>query len=232
MLHALTRYRVFTPTDPYWANVVALLHFNGSDHSSSYIDQTGRTWTIGSGSSSEISTNKSMFGGASLFVYPSVTYGGIRTAASSDFNFGTADFTIEWWNNLDDAAIYQTSFGIGYVGSGELLCQTTSTSSIAIYISGSSVMSTSAAIITGVWTHYALVKDSGVLRFYINGVQAASVTNGTSISTSNYISIGGRNLDSTYPTRGYIDDFRVTNGVCRYPSGTTFPVPLDAFPNA
>lgn len=232
MLHALTRYKVSGPTDPYWSSVVALLHFEGPDHSTTFTDETGHLWELATSSPAEISTTKSKFGGSSLHDNVSATYGGIRAVdPHSQFNFGTGDFTVEWWNNLDDNAVYQTFFAMGYVSSGDMLLQTTSTSSIAVYVSGTSVMSSSTTIPTGVWTHYAIVKDSGVLRLYINGVQACSVSDSTSLTDFDYPAIGGRGNTGTYPTHGYIDEFRATKGVCRYPSGTTFAVPTAAFPN-
>src|SRR5690606_11367203 len=79
-------------TDPHWANVVSLLHFDGSNSSTTITDETGTSWTAYDGAA--ISTAQSVFGGASAFLD-----GGsdtIRhTSDQPDFDFGSGDFTIE-----------------------------------------------------------------------------------------------------------------------------------------
>src|SRR5690606_17008690 len=79
--------------DPYWANVSALLHFDGEDESTTFTDETGRIWTPGG--DAKISTTGPKFGtGCGLFDGD----GDYLTTASSDgFAFGTGDYTIEAW---------------------------------------------------------------------------------------------------------------------------------------
>jgi hypothetical protein len=76
----------------------------------------------------------------------------------------------------------------------------------------------------------AVVRDNGTARFYIDGVQIDSIANTTNLNqqTSNVSYVGGN--PNGYTLTGYMDDFRVTNGVCRYPNGTTFTPPTAALP--
>lgn len=72
-------------------DLVALLHFDGVDASTTFTDVMGKTWAKGSGSTAEIDTAQSVFGGASLLCnsssYP------IYTADHDDFYF-TGNFSI------------------------------------------------------------------------------------------------------------------------------------------
>lgn len=78
-------------TDPYWANVSSLLHFDGSG--ATLVDEKGKTWTCNGGATQ--STSSPIVGTASaLFGTSSSDY--IYSQSSSDFAFGTGDFTIEF----------------------------------------------------------------------------------------------------------------------------------------
>src|SRR5690606_12977607 len=80
--------------DPYFDDVVALLHFNGVDGSQAVIDETGRYWTVYQ--DAQLDTAQSVFGGSSLLLGATgVTR--VAAASSSDFQYGTGDFTIEFW---------------------------------------------------------------------------------------------------------------------------------------
>jgi hypothetical protein len=81
-------------SESYVNNLSALLHFNGTNGSTSIIDQTGKTWTI-SGAAT-ISTAQSKFGGSSL-ACPGTSINGATTPSTGDFDFGSGDFTIEFF---------------------------------------------------------------------------------------------------------------------------------------
>ncbi|MGQ3180207.1 MAG: hypothetical protein ACT6SC_21675, partial [Blastomonas fulva] len=81
--------------DPYFGNVVSLLHFNGTSGSTTFTDQKGRAWT-GFGNA-QITTAGSVFGGGALALDGNGDW--IETATSTDFVFA-GDFTIECWLRL------------------------------------------------------------------------------------------------------------------------------------
>lgn len=71
-----------------------LLHFDGSDNSSAFVDQTGKAWTR-SGSSPVIKTDVAKVGSASLRLSGNNDY--VQTANHNDFNLGSGDWTIRGW---------------------------------------------------------------------------------------------------------------------------------------
>ena len=83
--------------DPYFANVVALLHFDGADGSTTFTDVKGHTFTAAG--NAQIDTAQSLFGGASLLLDGSGDY--IWAADSADWDFGTADFAVELWGRFN-----------------------------------------------------------------------------------------------------------------------------------
>jgi hypothetical protein len=222
-------------TDPYFSSVVSLLHGDGTNGSTTFTDQiAAKTWTR-NGTTTVISTTQSKWGGASVYIGNTVgtaTTNGITTPSHADFNFGTADFTLEWWQYLTTLADYQNAFDRGGVTAGGLLLETGSADGKYICcVGGTTVMTEASAATINVWEHHALVKDAGTLRKYRGGVQTSSVANATSI-TNTAAAAWGAYANGSNATAAYMDDCRITKGVCRYPSGTTFTPPTAAFPNS
>jgi hypothetical protein len=82
-------------------------------------------------------------------------------------------------------------------------------------------------LVGGEWNHIAVVRQSGVFRMYVNGIQDAVVSDqtATSLATLNCFDIG-RSQDGSSPEwNGNISNFRVIKGTCLYPNGTTFIPP-------
>ena len=70
---------------------VALLHMNGVDNSTTFTDESGKSWTANG--DAQISTSQSKFGGASGLFDGT---GGLSISDSDDF-YLPADFTIDFW---------------------------------------------------------------------------------------------------------------------------------------
>ena len=155
--------------------------------------------------------------------------GDIISAASSDWNLGTNDFTIEWFQNQTSGGGSSTRpFSVGGY----------STASAAVSIEGGNMFYFWAgvgtiklsAMITGfldTWTHFAVVRASGTLTAYQNGNPIASASYSGSVGdSSNPLSIG-----SEYQTpaasvtffAGKITNFRWTAGEAIYTSSFTPP---------
>jgi hypothetical protein len=204
----------------------ALLHFNGSDAATTFTDESGKAWTAAG--NAQIDTAQSQFGGASGLFDGTGDY--ISAPNSTDFNFGTGDFTIEWFQRWNSLSGYQTLYDYGYVTAGALTIQSgNGTGGYITYIGGSAIITEGSNASTATWYHYALVKDSGTLRMYRAGVQTASAANATSITNSAALGIGAKISDGTVAINGWLDELRITKGVCRYPSGTTFTPPSAEF---
>jgi hypothetical protein len=85
------------------------------------------------------------------------------------------------------------------------------------------------------WYHFAAIRSGSKMSVYVNGVFAAS-----SVSISGAINdspvdllIGGMLYSSGADEclNGWIDELRITKGLARYPSETSFTPPAAAFPD-
>ena len=160
------------------------------------------------------------------------------TPAKTAFTLGSGDFTVECWIN-------QTAAQNAYIaGQGDatstaantpwyMFINTSRLPQIAVNTSGGLVQAVSSTAVTlNTWTHVAGVRDGSTLRLYVNGVQTATSALIYTVNTSSSnLGIGNAGDSTSYYFNGYIDDFRFTKGICRYPSGTTFTPPTAAFPN-
>ena len=159
--------------------------------------------------------------------------------SSHDFEIEDNDFTIEFWANATATGtnVFIAKGIPGNVASSSWWLETVggymsfyiSNGSNYTYFADSSLWSSYSG-----WVHVAGVVDNRTMRMYINGVQKGSA-NITSINTNNShpnqtpITIG--DAGSSFPITGYLDDIRITKGVCRYPNGTTFTPPSAKLPN-
>ena len=155
-----------------------------------------------------------------------------------NYNFGSADFTIEFWvyaNNL--SSIYglfgkRTDTATQY----RWLCasiNTNGTINSQVTTTGSSWginTSTTGAILATSWTHLAFVRNGSDYSIYINGIKntLSSSLSGSIYNGTEALIIGGTGTTGAYvySLNGYIDDLRITKGIARYT--TNFILPTSA----
>lgn len=215
--------------------VAALLHFDGANGATTTTDATGKTVTMSG--AAKLGTAQSVFGGASLDNTGGA--GRVEIANSTDFDFGTGAFLIEWRERRTADTGYQNPFSRGYGVAGGIFFQSSS--------SGSSLKSLYFMDATGTardmvgpigspslntWGAWAIQRDAaGVIRVFRDGSQVATSSSGpynqTSLSVSAPFVIGADNA-SSYWFRGYIDEFRVQKGVSPY-TGAGYTPAASAF---
>ena len=231
-------------TDPYWANVSMLLHGDGANaaQNNTFLDGSTNNFTVTrNGNTTQGSFNPFV----PTYPYAVATNGGsgyfdgtgdyLTVADNAAFTLGTNDFTIECWINFSslasqpifagqsDAAGAQYSFYLSVTSTGQF--------NSAIRDAGTgipySVSSAVGAILVNTWYHVAFVRNGNTVRQYINGVQTGTVSV-TGITVYNSVDVLGVGRFGAYAfnlVTGYISNFRLVNGTCLYPSGTTFTPP-------
>ncbi len=218
------------PTDPNFSNVVSLIHFDGSNGSTTFTDQiAGRTWTRG-GPPMAISTAQSKFGGASLGSGGTSSYLFSDTPAS-DFTFGTGDFTLELWHRTP-ASFPSFWFILDFRSAPTQVKPTLFYNGGWLYYVNGATRITGSTASTSTWYHIAISRVSGTTRLFINGTQQGS----NYTDSNNYvqcraaINAPGDNIGGGFGADAYWDDLRITKGVGRYSSN--FTAPTAAFPNS
>lgn len=203
--------------DPHWDKVVSLLHFDGD-----FVDQTGKVWEP-TGVPSTTSVNPA-FGSGSVEKRGGTGY--LVTGHSDDFIFPD-DFTIEAWILTDAGAVH--TMLTQYVNSGnELLpLYLDSASSGRVFWKSSNAI-TGLVLPVGEWFHYALTRESGVLRAFVNGVLKGSATRNGTVGVAGGVRLLGEQVGYS-GWRGQLDEFRITKGVARYTAN--FDPPTEPFPS-
>ena len=216
-----------TPADPYYGYTSLLLHMDGSNASTNFVDSGPNAIAVTAVGNAQISTTQSKYGGASGYYNGSTGY--LSLTGNSSFQFGTGDFTIEAWVYISANAANQQTF-LDTRGTATVTPFTFGIYQSKLAFYDGTMRQSSATVTTGQWYHFAACRSGGTLRLFINGVSyysASSTTNFTTGANSIYI---GRGFDAAaYYTNGYIDDLRITK-YARFTSA--FTPPSQAHPNA
>jgi hypothetical protein len=167
----------------------------------------------------QVATNPVKYGSGSM--YFDGTAAALLPPASKLLAFGTGDFTVEVWvwpiawdSNMVVIQGGSNGFGIQKYSSG-------ATGNIGVIINGGWVITDAFLPITGQWSHIAVTRTNGVLRFFVNGSVTGSSPANTADISDGIKNVGGE-AGQTY-FKGYMDDIRVTKGVCRYIANFTPP---------
>lgn len=244
-------------TDPLFANVRALLHFDGVNGATPIVDVTGRSWTRSPGPPGpNLSDVEARFGPTALRCngkdgdYYDTNFG---TLASAPIASATVAHVIEGWIWPDNLAGNQYGRHIicsqvaGGGNSDQFLCLGNSTGQLEYYrtsvfaggaldlltTSGGSPMVATAEA----WNHFAMDFDGTYLRLFLNGVMGAKVA--TSRGWHPYPGYPfrlGRCIVPGYEAYrmgcdGFLDDLRVTYGASRY-GDAGFTPPVAPYPDS
>ena len=224
-----------TTGDVYFPNVICLLSFDGSNGSTSITDRSNGNHTVTVNSDAKISTAASKFGGSSLLLDGSGDRLTINTVADV---MNSNIHTIEFWFNTSSSDYSGDPAFFGFNNSSSsytnsLMLQATTATQLRLYYNPNSSYTyiTVGAINDGEWHHLAVVSDGTDYDLYIDGTRVANnIGAATTIVDSDTFMIGAE-YDSSAALgnyfNGYIDDFRITNGVARY-SGASFTPPSTA----
>lgn len=157
----------------------------------------------------------------------------LTVPSSSNLAFGTGDATIEFWAYPTAATSSGYIFDLRYIGGVASYFYYNNSSTTFEFAFGGYAPS---AITLGnkslnTWTHFAIVRVSGTVSIYINGILAASGS-GTSNMAATGCSIGSRySLDAPFYA-GYISNLRMIVGTALYTSNFAPPTaPLTAVAN-
>ena len=171
----------------------------------------------------QISTTQSKFGGASMYFDGASSVDGV---SEYPYISGTGDFTAEFWVYPSSLASYNQILATTSSGGFGVLINSNGT--ISYTQVGVAVLGTSAnSVASGVWSHVAVARSSGVIKIFVNGNQGYSGSDTTNFSA--YPIKVGRDANASSPYTGYVDDLRITKGIARYTQN--FTPPQNAYPN-
>ena len=147
--------------------------------------------------------------------------------ASSDWAVGTGDYTIEWFQYTTTTNIppYQRVFTVNDYPNINI--GVSNEGGTFYYWANSAVRySSSGAIATNVWQHWAVVRQSGITKIYRDGaLRGSQITDNNNITNSTTkLTIGAENSHGAIATFvGYITNFRWIKGLAVYTGNFTVP---------
>ena len=211
---------VINSNDLYFKYTTLLLQSDNTSNNSTnstIVDSSNNNYTI-TPTGSPIQGTNNPFGVGNWSNYFNGSSDYLAFPASTNYAFGTGDFTIECWY-----------FATNFTGNNYLFDMASNGTRMQFY-SGNvyfipesgSYLQTATGYTLNTWNHIAMVRQSGTLYGYINGVSIGSVSNSSNLTNNNLTigQYGGGASGLKY--YGYISNFRIVNGTAVYPSGTTF----------
>jgi hypothetical protein len=195
-------------------NPLLVLHMDGPPGSTVFTDSSGNGRNItpyvsvGPPTNTSVSSN-SYFGNGSLYVGGG-NYDGLQVDPSSDFNFGTGPWTIDFWFNLTVGGGNIAFVGLGDQPIGFI-------NSVGVYFGdqpgGHYFLAGLLNPVVGTWYHIAFQRDnSGNVWGYTNGVRSGDGgPSSQSIGSSTKVVAIGNAYNAGTPVTGYIDEVRISN---------------------
>jgi hypothetical protein len=144
---------------------------------------------------------------------------------TNDFNFGTGDFTIEWYQYQTDTNPFPRIFQIGnYVENS---------SSIGVSIEGGSfyywtnmspnyVQNLNDSDYKNQWVHFAISRSSNTTQIFMNGTSIFSMSDNNNFTSSDDLVIANETTPSSVAAfGGYMTYFSWMKGTAKYTSNFT-----------
>jgi len=207
-------------TDPLFDDVKVLMHMEGTNGGTSFIDVKGNgVVPIGEANTSTV---QAKFGSSSLAL--DGTDDRLEIANNVAFDIATGDWCLELWVYQTDNTGYQVpatnrhySVGAGYGpfllrifdGTLQFYCGRIANNS---WINDT----TAGTVPTNQWVHIALTRNGSFFKAFIDGVETGSATDAGDLLSSGYPIYLGSEFDGVNAFIGYMDEFRFTVGDARY----------------
>lgn len=215
-------------SDPLLADVLLLLHMDGSNGSSTFTDSgpSNRSVTVVGATLQtgivKYGTAAGDFTGNEQNLGHEVSFGFAALAVSGDV-------TIEGWMYVTSGTTFNALVSTGTTEIHRLyVFQVSAGGPLTFALRYDSVQQIihQTEVDTNQWHHYAAVRSSGVWRLYLNGVQSStSWSDATTLSNAWRMGADGF---AAQGFKGYLDEFRIT-AAARYTA--SFTPPDAAFPD-
>lgn len=197
-----------------------MLHGNGTDGSTSIIDNSVNAFIATITGNTQIDTAQYKFGGASILFDGSNDY--VSFPDSPLWDWGTQDLTIDCWvrfNNLQNNTI------LGRVEGGNYTYLTFESGTNLRFrdLESGIDFTRSVSVTTNIWYHIEVVRFGSTFYMFLDGIQQGTTyTNSSSFTArTTPIDIGAMTQNASYKMNGWIDELRISVGIARHTSNFT-----------
>lgn len=217
------------------SNTELLIHSDTTNGSTTFTDSSSNSHTVTEYNNCSHTTSYQKFGTSSIAFDGTDDY--LEVADHASLDFGTGDFTIDLWVNIEDFAnspsgnYYHTLVSKGdYTQAGEwelaILYNTdwVGYDTILTFYVGSSLQWQDISTLSAdTWYHIAIVRASGVITYYIDGVSKGTDNQAGTMNNTSPLWIGVSEKQPTYgDLNGRLDEIRLSS-VARWSSNFTPP---------
>ena len=208
---------------------VLMLHCNGADGSTTFTDSSFQnTKTVTANGDAQIDTAISKFGGASGLYDQTGDY--LSIPDSTDWDFGTGNFTIDFWVNFAQVVNSHGMMGQKVDASNLIRIGWDNATSFEFIVAGSGIsinVTKSWVPLITVWYHVAIIRGWGGnandFAVTIDGTQIGTTVTDTDSMPDLAASwmIGTNNHNSDW--NGSIDEIRIVKGTAVWTANFTAP---------
>jgi hypothetical protein len=233
------------PGDPFFSSTTLLLPGNGTNgaQNNTFLDSSTNNFTITRNGNTTQGTF-SPFPPASGIAYSAAANGGsgsfdgsgdfLTLATNAALDMGTGNFTVEMWVYSTDASVDTQNrrfFATDVNGTASIqIGHVTTTTGVAQYCDNGTL----GTVITGTtnilnqWAHIAVVRSSGTVTLYVNGVSEGTPATDAGNKGSASFTIG-KYPGASGHIKGFMGSLRVVKGTAVYTANFTPPTaPLTA----
>ncbi len=202
-----------------------LLHFNGSDGSTTFTNDGTDSMTFSASANAQIDTAQSKFGGASGLFDGT----GDDIVGSAGLALGSGDFTIEGFVRLAANQTQTTLWSNRASGGADTTLVVhigSTTNRIEVHTDNNIIIGSgdhSTDLVPGTWHHVTVCRSGSTLRLGIDGTIVASKTNSYNLSSTNVWRLGGNDQSGIGDLNGHLDEWRVDVGTAHYAGTYTVP---------
>ena len=225
--------------DPHFANVSLLMHMDGTDGGTTFVDSGPLGLTPITVTSATTRPGSAVYGSGGMLL-PGTSSNGVTFTHATAFQFATSEaFTIEMMVRLErpvagssyDYLLHMSTSGGGHTG-GLYMRWSDSGFGQEFQCAIDDTLRVSGFNRTSAYNNYASIaycrKSDGVTTLFVNGVGVSTTSNGRVLNAT-HVRVGCA-LNNGFPTKASVDELRITKGVCRYTENYT---PATApFPNS
>ena len=156
--------------------------------------------------------------------------------SSPDFDFGTGDFTIDFWykdegSHEESEMITMSPAFDSQLADVSIKIRRDVDSRVQFSTASEAGLSYITPLVDhlydGGWHHVAGIREDGILKMYVDGNLEASGSSTEYVSANNIFIGVGNHPESHVPTtrymRGYMDELRISKGIARWTENFTLP---------